>query len=87
MSGLCKAQSVGGRLPTEALCLCFKYEARSCNGLKESRVFGFTPDSLFGKHKTGSVDNSQPWEHCSLISKFFSSELKKKRMKKNVVSN
>lgn len=50
-------------------------------------MFGFSLDSLFGKDKTGSVDNSQPWEHYSLISKFFSSELRKKRMKKNVVSN
>lgn len=51
------------------------------------RVFGFSLDSLFGKDKTGSVDNSQPWEHYSLISKFFISDLRKKRMKKNVVSN
>lgn len=50
-------------------------------------MFGFSLDSLFGKDKTGSVDNSQPWEHYSLISKFFISELRKKRMKKNVVSN
>lgn len=50
-------------------------------------MFRFSLDSLFGNDRTGFVDNSQPWEHCSLISKFFSSELRKKRMKKNVVSN
>lgn len=63
MPELCKAQSVGGRLFTEAFFFCVEWSLILQWVKKISRVFGFSMDYLFGKDKTAVMGNSQPWEH------------------------
>lgn len=63
MLEFCKAQSVGGRLFTEAFFFSVEWSLILQRVKKVFRVFGFSLDYLFGKDKSGVMGNSQPWEH------------------------